>query len=548
MGTFPTSTVAGESWVVSVAGMVDGVNFNVNDRVLALVDTASGTVYSGQWLILDYTDQVISVNGQQGVVSLAIEDILGFENVLTETDINTLLKLNTIIGDATLGDAADFATAAQGLLAATAVQPDGSVPITKAKFTSVEDPPHDPGTIHYDAREGGAFKAHVDEPDVALSLGEEQWKTVRNDTGLTIADGTPVYISGYAGGIAQITEAIADGELVIGLVTHSIETGTIGKVTISGRVSGPDFSLFAVNDLLYVSPTVVGELTNVKPLWPDQTISVGTVAINTASGAIDVTIEHFGTKGVVVKSYNFSSRNAASGTYYLGGFYYASSTDANLTQASPTQTHGTANSPYGAHAFIVFGAAATDGTTVTLTVSGTSFDEVTGVLLPGDSVVLYTGPAAGLTLNDYIETEKKWNGTATFTLTSDGVNFSMDFNYGYAKYDDFGDQDVVMRIGEIVGLADATDANFECELIRHTAAGWTYLASGFDDPGSAARYSMTTDYGANGIFNGEQFAWKRKDLIVPLDSSIHEGLILRVFTSVNNCIAYMNVHVGVVAV
>jgi hypothetical protein len=42
---------------------------------------------------------------------------------LLPADINTLVELNAIVADATLGDSADFATAAQGVLADTALQP-----------------------------------------------------------------------------------------------------------------------------------------------------------------------------------------------------------------------------------------------------------------------------------------------------------------------------------------------------------------------------------------------------------------------------------------
>jgi hypothetical protein len=47
----------------------------------------------------------------------------GFDIYLEATDIDTLAKLNAILTDATLGDSADFATAAQGILADSAVQP-----------------------------------------------------------------------------------------------------------------------------------------------------------------------------------------------------------------------------------------------------------------------------------------------------------------------------------------------------------------------------------------------------------------------------------------
>ena len=58
------------------------------------------------------------------VVALGQEIIDHGDTLLHTTDIDTLAELNAIIQDATLGDSADFATAAQGLLADSAVQPE----------------------------------------------------------------------------------------------------------------------------------------------------------------------------------------------------------------------------------------------------------------------------------------------------------------------------------------------------------------------------------------------------------------------------------------
>lgn len=121
-GVFPASTLSGESWICSVAGMVGGVDFALNDRVIALVNAASATVYTGQWLKQAYTDVVLSVAGKVGAVVLTEADISDLQVYLLVTDIDTLAKLNAILSDATLGDASDFATAAQGVLAATALQ------------------------------------------------------------------------------------------------------------------------------------------------------------------------------------------------------------------------------------------------------------------------------------------------------------------------------------------------------------------------------------------------------------------------------------------
>ena len=74
-GPFPTSTQNGESWIVSVGGTVDSQIFNVGDRIVALVDSASVAVYAGNWLKLDYTDAVLTVNGYIGTVVLDADDL-----------------------------------------------------------------------------------------------------------------------------------------------------------------------------------------------------------------------------------------------------------------------------------------------------------------------------------------------------------------------------------------------------------------------------------------------------------------------------------------
>lgn len=76
-GAFPPGLRAGYLYIVTNNGIVGGVEFQTNDRILALVDNASSSTYQGQWLKLDYTDQVLSVAGKQGNVELDFSDISG---------------------------------------------------------------------------------------------------------------------------------------------------------------------------------------------------------------------------------------------------------------------------------------------------------------------------------------------------------------------------------------------------------------------------------------------------------------------------------------
>jgi hypothetical protein len=76
-GVFPGGGTAqrGMSYFVTVAGTVNGVAFAVNDRIIAKVDNASTTTFAGNWFKADYTDQVLSVAGKTGAVTLQVADI-----------------------------------------------------------------------------------------------------------------------------------------------------------------------------------------------------------------------------------------------------------------------------------------------------------------------------------------------------------------------------------------------------------------------------------------------------------------------------------------
>jgi hypothetical protein len=76
-GTFPGAGVAqaGWSYIVSVAGTVDGTAFAIGDRAIAITDNASTSTLAGNWFKADYTDQVLSVAGRTGAVTLTSADL-----------------------------------------------------------------------------------------------------------------------------------------------------------------------------------------------------------------------------------------------------------------------------------------------------------------------------------------------------------------------------------------------------------------------------------------------------------------------------------------
>ena len=124
---------------------------------------------------------------------------------------------------------------------------------------------------------------------VTYQLGQEIAPLVRNTTGLTITNGTPVMFAGTLGasGRVLITPAIADGSIpssyVLGTTTEDILNNQDGHVTWFGKVRDIDTTgtpygeVWTDSDILYVSPITAGYLTNVKPEAPDEQIFIGVV-------------------------------------------------------------------------------------------------------------------------------------------------------------------------------------------------------------------------------------------------------------------------------
>ena len=249
---------------------------------------------------------------------------------------------------------------------------------------------------------------------------------------------------------------------------------------------------------------------------------------------------------VVWKSTGFQSPTGAGGTSYANGFYEAPVADANLLQGSTTVNMGTANIAHAAHAFLVAAAAgATDTGTVSIVVSGTSITDP-GVRTAADSETI-VADITTMSTNAYYETVKKWIGTITYTLTPAGgaATYNADFNYGFAKYEDFGNQQFNITDFECVGRAGASDSSFNIILFHHSATGWTYHASAFV-PGATQLANMNTDHNTEIDLNsGDPFAYKRDNLNTDVEGDVLEGIVVKVITGAAKSVEMMDIHIGV---
>jgi len=124
---------------------------------------------------------------------------------------------------------------------------------------------------------------------VVQSVGQETYAYVRNKTGSTIPDGTAVRFAGAEqNGESRLLVAPmqANNEFptlyVLGVTTEDIADDADGRVTVWGKVrnidtTGPGAESWNVGDIIFVSPTTAGGLTNVRPTAPNNVIPIAAV-------------------------------------------------------------------------------------------------------------------------------------------------------------------------------------------------------------------------------------------------------------------------------
>lgn len=125
--------------------------------------------------------------------------------------------------------------------------------------------------------------------NVTLQIGQEQLTRVVNKTGsdLLEANYQAVKISGAQGNRLKVALAQANNDAnsaeTLGIVTETILNNQEGFVTTSGIVRGINTTgslqseTWADGDMLYLSGTIAGQLTNIKPTAPIHTVIMGYV-------------------------------------------------------------------------------------------------------------------------------------------------------------------------------------------------------------------------------------------------------------------------------
>jgi hypothetical protein len=127
--------------------------------------------------------------------------------------------------------------------------------------------------------------------NVTLQLGQEQLVRAVNKTSTNItlleSNYQAVRVTGAQGQRLKVDLALATNDLLsaetIGLVTETIANNQEGFITISGLVRNINTTgslqgeTWNDGDILYLSPTTAGKITNIKPTAPNHLVIIGYV-------------------------------------------------------------------------------------------------------------------------------------------------------------------------------------------------------------------------------------------------------------------------------
>lgn len=166
----------------------------------------------------------------------------------------TLAQMLALLADNTSGQisAADMRDVVQALFERT----DGTTAIPALKFDTAGVSAGTAGHVYWNGTDN-TLSLDVSATG-SLQVGYEQWLNGRNTTGATIADGSPVRITGAQGTNILIAKDRGLGEIV-GVATQDITNNSTGRITTFGILHEMNTASFSEGAALYSTST--GTLT-----------------------------------------------------------------------------------------------------------------------------------------------------------------------------------------------------------------------------------------------------------------------------------------------
>jgi hypothetical protein len=308
-------------------------------------------------------------------------------------------------------------------------------------FTPTTAPAYSEGRVWYDSSEK-ALAYYNDSSAIAVHISQDLIFKVINNTGSTIPNGSPVYVTGTSSGQTYPNVALAKADsastsAVIGLTNGAIANGAIGYVTSQGTIDNVNTGSFTVGQVLYLSPYSAGQLMNtIPPTGITVQVGVATYIDNSAGHIYVKQTTPLAVPASIITG-TLAVTNGGTGVATLSGLAYGNGTSA-FTAASAAQVVSVIGSTAVTNATNATNVGIVDDTTTATTVypvwanstSGNqaletsstklSFVPSTGVL----TATSFAGAGTGLTGT---ASSLSIGGTATTATTANATNTSNNF-------------------------------------------------------------------------------------------------------------------------
>lgn len=214
-------------------------------------------------------------------------------------------------------------------------------------------------TLH--AKDSGGFTFQFAQDNILIA---------RNETGSTITEGSPVYISGGNSGFPTIALAKADSRSTlpaVGVAAEDISDLSFGRVMTYGILRGFDTSSFSVGDQVFVSASTGGTLTATEPSAPNVSQRIGIVVTSAVNGDLEID-----TQSIMHGQFTAGSVIFANGSNLL------TEDNANLSYDNGTNTFDAANITEGGTPVVLETRTLTGGTGIQ-TIGDLSLDRTVAV-------------------------------------------------------------------------------------------------------------------------------------------------------------------------
>ena len=240
-------------------------------------------------------------------------------------------------------------------------------------------------------------------------VGLDTMFDVHNATGGTLLKGTVVYPNGTSTlGVSNVSKAIADTHVTIssqlGVIAHDILDGDDGHVMVQGVLDPINTTGFTEGPI-YLSATIAGTLTSVKPLYPNYEVLIGVV-------------DSVGISGVTTIDIAFNLQNTLS-NFWNGTFRESFEFKVSVSGATITGTFTPKNGNVDTTMILSDGFSLLDtspGATVELIAGTDTIPQMNYVYIPQSTKVL-TVSTSGFPATEHIRVAEVFLQSAANTLS-----------------------------------------------------------------------------------------------------------------------------------